>query len=82
MAKISITKLIMDNGEEIKVEGTPDKILDMLYSKMGVMHNDFVKFGIDYINPAHVSLLRYEEEETTEHERIKVHAEFKKPEAE
>lgn len=62
MKKISVTNIIMDNGEVIKVEGIPETIISELTDKDGEIINKFIRYGVDYINPRNVSLLRYEEE--------------------
>jgi hypothetical protein len=63
MAKIVVTKVVMDNGEEIKLQYDPSEVIGKFTQKDGKIRDEFIEIGVLYINPRHVSLLCYEEEE-------------------
>ena len=72
MAKNAITKVIMDNGEELKLLYTPSEVIDKFTQKDGKIRDEFIELGVLYINPKHVSMLCYEEEETEDLESTSI----------
>jgi len=79
MSRITVTSIIMDNGEVLKIQCSPTEAIGMLTGKDGKTRDGFVNIGADYINPKHVSLLCSGEEENKDHEKVKTNASFQKP---
>ncbi|MDD4200664.1 MAG: hypothetical protein PHS19_04665 [Eubacteriales bacterium] len=71
MAMMVVTEIIMDSGEVIRVECDPVEVIRKFTDKEGKIRDEFIEYGVDYINPKHVSLLRYKEEEEDEEEENK-----------
>lgn len=63
LTRKAITKVIMDSGEECVLDYTPTEVIEKFTNKDGTIRDEFIEMGVLYINPKHVSLLRYEEEE-------------------
>lgn len=63
MAKQVITKVIMDNGIEYTIYYDPVDVIKKFTNKDGKIRDEFIEMGICYINPKHVSMLCYQEEE-------------------
>ena len=62
VSKNVITKVIMDSGEEFTLQYKPIELINK-FTHDGKIRDEFIEFGILYINPKHVSMMLYEEEE-------------------
>lgn len=60
MKKIT-TKITMDSGDIIDSLYEPKEIMELFVGSDGKIRDEFIEFGIYYINPKHVSLLEYVE---------------------
>lgn len=61
---IKVTTIVcMDNGEKIELEYKPTDLLEMITDKEGKPLDKFIQFGMDLINPKHISALYWTETE-------------------
>ena len=64
MSKNAVTIVSLCNGKEVRLSGTPKEIVKKMTGEDGKLRDELIEFGVFYINPKHVSMLNYEEEET------------------
>lgn len=51
----------LDNGKEIKVDDDPCELIEKFKDGDGKISDEFIEIGLYYINPKHVTMVKYDE---------------------